>query len=329
MLGNNTYNAIDYPDIDMCIERKPDLVLGQALIDFAQYDFKGYNRALDEINADGLYNNRKDKFLNTNDLIKLNTRREERLFSISSTIKKDNHALFLFVPNTVERILHLEDFEQEQRFFRCIDYLKSVLRLQFIFRFVVAEGLFINKNNAELTTAQRYNEVIQSFPEIEKMTVRKGISLYGEGTETQLVELFEIESFEEMMFFEFSEMLKRDLRIKPCKLCGKYFIVPDKRRHEFCDRIFKDNKTCKQVGSRELFDRVMSKDEVLYLYRREYNKIYSRMYRAVDKETHEFVGKDMSREEFKAWIEGCKTARQEYIDGKITGDELLAIVKKE
>lgn len=59
----------------------------------------------------------------------------------------------------------------------------------------------------------------------------------------------------------------------------------------------------------------------------EYNKVYSRRYRAAYKSETELSGKDMSAEEYASWAKLACQARSDYIDGKITGEEMLAKIR--
>lgn len=60
-----------------------------------------------------------------------------------------------------------------------------------------------------------------------------------------LWQYFAIQSLEEMLHLEFMEMVKRGIRIKRCALCDHYFVLADKRKRHYCDRVYKDNRTCK------------------------------------------------------------------------------------
>lgn len=46
-----------------------------------------------------------------------------------------------------------------------------------------------------------------------------------------------IEYLDEMLYFEFTEMLKNGQLVKCCKLCNRYFVLTDKRKRDFCDRL--------------------------------------------------------------------------------------------
>lgn len=61
-------------------------------------------------------------------------------------------------------------------------------------------------------------------------------------------------------------------------------------------------------------------DVFLQQYHTEYNKVYSRRYRAVGKYTDEHGGRDLTEELFKAWSAAVSRARRDYVEGKIGGD---------
>lgn len=111
-----------------------------------------------------------------------------------------------------------------------------------------------------------------------------------------------------MLFFEFAEMLKN----------GQYFVLSDKRKRNFCDRPFEGKRTCKQVGAKLFFEKGVEADTFLLQYLIEYNKVYSRRYRAAGK----YAG-----EQFKSWSAAASQARRDYVEGKISGVEMPARVR--
>ncbi len=79
--------------------------------------------------------------------------------------------------------------------------------------------------------------------------------------------------------------------MKRCKLCGQYFVLVDKQ------------------------------------YLTEYNKVYSRRYRAAGKFEDKIDGKDLTKEQFKEWSAKSSQARRDYVEGKISGEEMLMRVR--
>ena len=105
--------------------------------------------------------------------------------------------------------------------------------------------------------------------------------------------------------------------------------MTDKRKRDFCDRPYNGNRTCKQVGAKLFYDQGIQGNDYLLAFLTEYNKVYSRRYRADGKSPEEFSGKDMSSEEYARWAKLARQARSNYLDGKITGEEMLEKIKVE
>lgn len=142
--------------------------------------------------------------------------------------------------------------------------------------------------------------------------------MHQDGEGVSLMPYYLIEYLDEMLFFEFTEMLKNGQYVKHCKLCGRYFVLTDKRKRDFCNRPYRGKRTCKQVGAKLFFEKGIEADTFLLQYLTEYNKVYSRRYRAVGK---------YAEEQFKSWSATASQARRDYVEGKISGEEMLARVR--
>jgi hypothetical protein len=162
----------------------------------------------------------------------------------------------------------------------------------------------INKENVQ--TTKEMLEHIQGG--------QKGVNFLG---------YYRIESLEEMLLFELSEMLKHGYIAKRCRACGKYFIQLDNRKKFYCGRVDESGHTCRQRGSKRAYLEQVGGDPYLKKYKRMYERIYSRCYRAYEKIPEELVGLDMYRPDFKEWSRAATDVRQEYLDGKISGEEML------
>ena len=57
-----------------------------------------------------------------------------------------------------------------------------------------------------------------------------------------------------------------------------------------------------------------------------YNKMYSRMSRALDKLPDSKSEKDLTEEEFNKWSKIYSKAKKEYITGAVSGEEFLKII---
>ena len=59
--------------------------------------------------------------------------------------------------------------------------------------------------------------------------------------------------------------------LKKCKNCGKYFLTTNSAVI-YCDNIFEDNKTCREIGASKVFIKNLEQDEAYSLYRKIYKK---------------------------------------------------------
>ena len=136
---------------------------------------------------------------------------------------------------------------------------------------------------------------------------------------------FAIQSLEEMLYLEFMEMVKRGIRIKRCGLCDRYFVLADKRKRDYCDRIFENGRTCKQLGAKKRFHENVEADIYLQEFQRIYNRMYSRFYR-MDAWDSECQTNKLTETEFKAWTSMASKARQEYKQGMICGENMVRMI---
>ena len=126
-----------------------------------------------------------------------------------------------------------------------------------------------------------------------------------------------IEYLHEMIYFEFMQIMKSGRQIKQCGNCGKYFVLKDKRKRKYCDRIYKNEKLCSEVGHTNAFkDSLRADDSPLNIAQTLYNKLYSRMDRAKNKFPDEFTDKDMIEDDFKKWVNEFSKASKKFKAGK-------------
>lgn len=96
---------------------------------------------------------------------------------------------------------------------------------------------------------------------------------------TDIIQTFIIE------LFDMTEV--ESTAIKKCKNCGRFF-VPDNRVDElYCNNIYENNKTCKEVGPFRTKQKLMQENDDLRIYRNVYQKLLLRTRRNPDNEQYE------------------------------------------
>ena len=125
-----------------------------------------------------------------------------------------------------------------------------------------------------------------------------------------------------ILAIEFKEFIsdKRHV-IKQCKNCGRYFIPDNLRDIKYCNNIFKDNKTCKELGKQISYKKSLKDDELLDMYRKRYLSLASSVShygteKAIEKFENykkegavmkkKYLNKEISAKKFEKWIKDSK-----------------------
>ena len=134
--------------------------------------------------------------------------------------------------------------------------------------------------------------------------------------------LYSFNSILSAYYFCVLYFIENNIPIKICKNCGKYFIPENRNSSIYCNRIYKDNKTCKEIGANIAYNEKLKKDEVNALYRKTLSAkkmlanrnpdipMYLKKYEKWKAEANQFKQDIKSgiktQEEFKKWIENTK-----------------------
>ncbi len=128
------------------------------------------------------------------------------------------------------------------------------------------------------------------------------------------------QSYYEYLIFTF--YLRKE-KVYECELCNRLFIPKTKKKTLYCDRVFKDGKTCKQIGPTQKYKSLAENDSVLKTFEKEKNKMYKRMER-----TSSFgeTPKSISYTEYMDWLNKAINAKNLYLNNEFTEDEALEII---
>ena len=119
----------------------------------------------------------------------------------------------------------------------------------------------------------------------------------------------------DLVLFDMIEMEKRGIELKQCQNCGKYF-VPESRSDEiYCNNIFKNNRTCRQIG----YENKINNDEVL----REYRKIYKTQNARKQRNKDNINGLE---ERFARWASFAKEQLIKCQNGEISVEKMKTLI---
>ena len=67
--------------------------------------------------------------------------------------------------------------------------------------------------------------------------------------------------------------ISKNIKILRCKNCNRYFIPDTNHNTKYCDFLFDEKRTCKEIGSQRTYDKKLENDELLKLYRKRYKDL--------------------------------------------------------
>ena len=121
-------------------------------------------------------------------------------------------------------------------------------------------------------------------------------------------------SIYDLIDFAVRECVKREVKLRVCKNCGRYFYFTGRISAEYCNRTVDDKgRTCKEIGAFRAWEKKRSGDDLFKLYRREYKKRFAWIK----------AGK-ISQEDFYAWSEQAREKKDACEAGICTRDEFEA-----
>ena len=122
----------------------------------------------------------------------------------------------------------------------------------------------------------------------------------------------------DLIDFHVRECVKREVRMRVCKNCLRYFAVTGKASTEYCGRICDSKgRTCREMGAINTWTQRKQGDEVFKEYRREYKKRFARIN----------AGK-LTKSAFYAWSEEARRKKEDCDGGVISPEEFSRWLKK-
>lgn len=122
----------------------------------------------------------------------------------------------------------------------------------------------------------------------------------------------------DLIDFHVRECVKREVRIRVCKNCLRYFAVTGKASTEYCGRICDSKgRTCREMGAINTWTQRKQGDEVFKEYRREYKKRFARIN----------AGR-LTKSAFYAWSEEARRRKEDCDSGVISPEEFSRWLKE-
>ena len=139
-------------------------------------------------------------------------------------------------------------------------------------------------------------------------------SLYGVLPSQEIVELYEVNTIDDLFRFEFIKMIEHDIFIKKCKNCERFFIPKRRVDAEYCERVYGDSqRKCSEIGAMLRYERKVAENPILEAYSKAYKRFNSRT-----------RAKKMTQTEFLNWSEQARKLRDECVAGAVPFEEFTA-----
>lgn len=130
---------------------------------------------------------------------------------------------------------------------------------------------------------------------------------------------FQLES--SYMIFLLAKFIENRNLISCCRCCGRFFIPKTKKTTLYCDRIYLEEKTCKEIAPRMKHKALASKECVIQEYDRAKQRMYKRYERTLDGKKPS--GKDLSYQDYITWLDTATAARDQFLAGELAEKEAL------
>lgn len=170
--------------------------------------------------------------------------------------------------------------------------------------------MFTNEDNSEHEEDQgaQYKGVIDTFSDI--MNINYDIKPTLVNGTLKFIDKYQMDTSRTAIKFDFISILKHNKSIKKCENCGKFFIPTIRSDEIYCDNIFKNNKTCKQIG----YEIKVNNDKFMKVYRTAYKTKNAYKNRNMNNNPH-------AEADFNNWVEKAKSKLNDAQIGEITLDE--------
>jgi hypothetical protein len=131
-------------------------------------------------------------------------------------------------------------------------------------------------------------------------------TMHKQGITTVFQEVLYPDTLLDLYNYLKAQSLRAGIRIRPCKHCGRYFLVIGNSKLEYCDRLIEGStKTCRQMGSVRNYTNRQMENPVIRAYTKAYKTHNARVRYGM-----------MTKEEFQSWSKAARWRRMNASRGK-------------
>lgn len=227
-------------------------------------------------------------------------------------LQKDLKKILHYVYN-IDDVEYLKNLTPSQRYYI---YLHTCITLEernriesYLKNIEIAHKFDFSNLTSNITSFKDSKDLARQIKKIDKRNQNYNIVSF----------LYSFSSLITYYYFCVLHFIENNIPIKECKNCGRFFIPENRISSIYCNRIFENNKTCKEIGATISYNEKLKKDEVNMLYRKTLSAkkmlanrnpdipMYLEKYEKWKNEANQFKKEikqgNKTEDEFRIWIE--------------------------
>ena len=244
-----------------------------------------------------------------------------RLFKSKEDFYETYEQIFIKVKRKLKELQYLIN--------RCIDYMynlnnnledKNYSSFEKYLTYVIKNNLFRYSTNIDVFYFQQFAHDALNIA-VESITPK----IVREHLENEIIDVndspvFHTSYLSNILYVSLLEIASnKDIKIKICKNCGKYFI-PIKNTEKYCDIIYYENEqTCKTIGATNSYTKKRKTVEGIRFYRNNYQRRLMQAKRSDDEQV---------KLAFENWKTLAKLKIKKFNNNEVSEDELLDWMRK-
>ena len=131
---------------------------------------------------------------------------------------------------------------------------------------------------------------------------------------------YKISTYTDILYLTIRQLASSKYLICKCENCGKFFIPYTNHDTKYCNNVFKDNKTCKELAPKLAYKNKLEQDPLLKKYRSRYQTLqkmssinpernierYENFKKIGPIKRNDYLNNKITAKEFEYWIESTK-----------------------
>ena len=290
----------------------PVTTIKDEIIEFSELNFWPYSKIVDVIEefADKIKTEGKEK--PTEEDLKIFTQLTSLTEGLINELEENSPIASLLSETMIVDSVPVFDGSIE-----CIETIKNIIPV--VLRSIVDFNLFVNDTFYNIYTGNTLDEEGEHYF-LSQIMLQQELTFHGE-----LTARYFFRNLTDYYIFLLMQFLSTKLKIVRCECCGRYFVPKTNKATKYCDRILKDDKTCKDLAPSLKHKKMVLTDKVVEAYDREKRKMYRR-YERNDGKIY-MSPKGITYDDFYIWCDAATDARDKYLKGELTAEEALNIIE--